>query len=298
MQESNDSGEKFTAKEIETAKVLLEWAKLQTAILPSMVKTPFLNVYHAGKRVVTFSPFIHKREDIEIPFRDRRSKKEPIYLLEEEEDRNEGIVKLSRIGIQRGLNPNRRKNLKYSDIPNPESFCKVLDWIVDKIDSETQEIQQFKDKINLINENILIDEKSFEYKSFKDARKYIETSIVLRQGQPQFRQKLIEVYKRCIVTGCGVEDVLEAAHIHPYQGKATNIVQNGLLLRADIHTLFDRYLLTINPKNNTIKIALQLLNTEYKILENQLLDPSLKLLANKSLLKCHYLIALSKWKFE
>ncbi|MEO2018753.1 MAG: HNH endonuclease signature motif containing protein [Fuerstiella sp.] len=41
--------------------------------------------------------------------------------------------------------------------------------------------------------------------------------------------------------------VLEAAHIRPYRRPEDNDVQNGLLLRADIHTLFDLNLLGIEP---------------------------------------------------
>ncbi len=40
---------------------------------------------------------------------------------------------------------------------------------------------------------------------------------------------------------------VEAAHIRPYRGEEDNHIENGLLLRADIHTLFDLDLLGINP---------------------------------------------------
>ncbi|WP_169719739.1 HNH endonuclease, partial [Novosphingobium acidiphilum] len=50
---------------------------------------------------------------------------------------------------------------------------------------------------------------------------------------------------KCAVTSCAIEPLLEAAHIHPYLGPKTNHVTNGMLLRADIHTLFDLGLLAI-----------------------------------------------------
>jgi putative restriction endonuclease len=49
------------------------------------------------------------------------------------------------------------------------------------------------------------------------------------------------------VTGCTVLAVLEAAHIKPYRGERDNHSENGLLLRSDIHTLFDLDLLGIEP---------------------------------------------------
>lgn len=82
----------------------------------------------------------------------------------------------------------------------------------------------------------------------QDDRHIAERTIALRQGQPQFRRALVEAYgSQCAVTRCDVVEVLEAAHISPFLGQHTNVVANGLLLRADIHTLFDRHLLTVTP---------------------------------------------------
>ena len=57
------------------------------------------------------------------------------------------------------------------------------------------------------------------------------------------------------MTGCTVFAVLEAAHIKPYQGENDNHPQNGLLLRADIHTLFDLNLLGIQPERLQVEIS-------------------------------------------
>lgn len=81
-----------------------------------------------------------------------------------------------------------------------------------------------------------------------DTRDRADRTIALRQGQPSFRRELLAAYeRRCALTGCDVVDVLEAAHISPYLGTHTNVVSNGLLLRADVHTLFDRHLVTVTP---------------------------------------------------
>ena len=83
--------------------------------------------------------------------------------------------------------------------------------------------------------------------SVEDGRARIIGMVTRRQGQGAFRAALLNAYcRRCAVTGCTVEAVLEAAHIHPYLGPATNLVTNGLLVRADIHTLFDLGLLTVD----------------------------------------------------
>lgn len=81
----------------------------------------------------------------------------------------------------------------------------------------------------------------------EDARLRVLSEVVRRQGQSQFRLDLFGAYDaKCAVSGCAVAHVLEAAHIRPYNGPNTNRVNNGLLLRADIHVLFDLRLLTID----------------------------------------------------
>lgn len=102
-----------------------------------------------------------------------------------------------------------------------------------------------------------------------DARERIRASIVQRQGQPAFRDALLQAYERqCAITGCTVLQILEAAHIMPYMGKPTNRVDNGLLLRSDLHTLFDLGLIWINP-DFTIQTAPDLKGTEYATLQGQ-----------------------------
>lgn len=90
--------------------------------------------------------------------------------------------------------------------------------------------------------------------SMCDSRESILRAIKVRRGQRTFRDKLIKRYGgRCVVSGCRVLDILEAAHISPYLGAADNHPQNGLLLRADLHTLFDLNLMAIEPASFIIK---------------------------------------------
>jgi putative restriction endonuclease len=49
-------------------------------------------------------------------------------------------------------------------------------------------------------------------------------------------------------------DVLEAAHIRTFPGEDGNRPANGLLLRADIHTLFDLDLLGIEPDRLRVEL--------------------------------------------
>jgi predicted restriction endonuclease len=69
---------------------------------------------------------------------------------------------------------------------------------------------------------------------------------------------------RCAVTNCDVVEALEACHIIPYQGLATNDVSNGLLFRADIHTIFDLGLLAVEPERMIIVLSSKISNTAYR----------------------------------
>lgn len=97
----------------------------------------------------------------------------------------------------------------------------------------------------------------------KDERIRARQMIALRQGQSGFRKALLSAYSvTCAVTGTATERVLEAAHIAPYKGAHTNQTSNGLLLRADIHTLFDLHLLTITP-DHVVRVAADVDDAEY-----------------------------------
>lgn len=77
-----------------------------------------------------------------------------------------------------------------------------------------------------------------------------------RLGQTAFRRKLKAVYgTRCCITGCGVAEALEGAHIDPYLAPESDNIRNGLLLRRDIHSLFDSHLIAVEPDSLTVHLS-------------------------------------------
>jgi putative restriction endonuclease len=104
-----------------------------------------------------------------------------------------------------------------------------------------------------------------------DARRKILATITQRQGQGPFRSDLLVAYRgSCAVTGTTAIEALEAAHIKPYAGPQTNQVNNGLLLRADIHTLFDLGLLTIGDDLSVV-VSNKLSDSVYQALHGKLI---------------------------
>lgn len=127
---------------------------------------------------------------------------------------------------------------------------------------------------------------SFDPTDEADGRRRIMAEVTRRQGQKQFRQALMNAYAgRCAITSCRVAPVLEAAHILPYRGPQTNHVTNGLLLRADIHTLYDLGMVAV-AEDYRVLVAPALHGTQYvewhgqplALPENEALHPNLEAL--------------------
>lgn len=118
----------------------------------------------------------------------------------------------------------------------------------------------------------LDDEGFFSPDSLKEERERQSRSIAARQGQRKFRQKLFNAYGgRCAATSCNAAAALDAAHILPYTEPGSNHIGNGLLLRTDIHTLFDLNLIGVDPITNRIRLAPEIARSTYRKLNGQLL---------------------------
>jgi hypothetical protein len=129
-------------------------------------------------------------------------------------------------------------------------------------------------------EQVIIASGAFDPSNIIDGRQRVVGQILRRRGQPEFRQKLLLAYeRRCAISACDAEQALEAAHIVPYRGPETNDVRNGLLMRADLHTLFDLGLIAVDVESMNVLLNSRLRATSYGELEGRRLrlprNPSL-----------------------
>lgn len=88
---------------------------------------------------------------------------------------------------------------------------------------------------------------------------------IIRLEQQNFRQKLIDKYKCCVITG---ENAIgcDAAHIKDLNFDPINYdLNNGLLLNKTLHAYFDNYVWSINPVTLNIEIAKNYLTPDYII---------------------------------
>ena len=83
----------------------------------------------------------------------------------------------------------------------------------------------------------------------EDGPRYGEPQLIRpRLGQGAFRVLVTDIYRRrCAVTQERTLPALEAAHIRPYGDGGEHEARNGLLLRRDIHSLFDAGYVTVTP---------------------------------------------------
>ena len=136
----------------------------------------------------------------------------------------------------------------------------------------TEGLPTVSEQLNNIAED-LEDSGTFNFTSMEDARERTFSEVVRRRGQPAFRAALIMAYEgRCAISGCDASEALEAAHIYPYRGDYTNHLTNGLLLRADLHTLFDLGLLTIDSATMTAQFSESLRMSHYSPLHGTALN--------------------------
>lgn len=96
------------------------------------------------------------------------------------------------------------------------------------------------------------------------------SEICTRRGQAPFRNALLAAYGCCAISKCNDVDALEAAHLRPHSEGEDYRTSNGLLLRADIHTLFDLRLISIDPEFGTVCVSRKLGPT-YQAFANQAL---------------------------
>ena len=135
------------------------------------------------------------------------------------------------------------------------------------------------------------EDSSPEITNDEDARKRKFRNIAIRLGQKKFRTQLLDAYDgRCAISACNIVEALQAAHIKPYRGDHTNHPSNGILLRADLHNLFDLFMLTIDPKTCQVVISENLQKTEYVQYNGKLINlpKRVKMRPAKTSLRWHY----------
>jgi hypothetical protein len=114
-------------------------------------------------------------------------------------------------------------------------------------------------------------ESAFTYTTINDGDDRQLSARRVRRGQALLRRNLKVIYKNsCALTGTNEESVLEACHINAHAETGDNSVENGILLRSDIHILFDDGLITLDNDCMTVRVCPLVTCPDYKALNNQI----------------------------
>jgi hypothetical protein len=121
--------------------------------------------------------------------------------------------------------------------------------------------------------------------------------VRVRTGQQGFRQMLLDSYgSECAVTGSCPRAALQAAHLRGFAKHQEHRRDQGLLLRADIHSLFDRGMVAVDPDRLVIVIDPDLLRyPQYAVLEGHRLCVPEGLEPDRSALADHHAEASAGW---
>ena len=111
-----------------------------------------------------------------------------------------------------------------------------------------------------------------------------------RRGQQEFRLALLaERGNSCAISGPNPSVVLEAAHLKQFAKHETHVLSEGLLLRRDLHALFDRHLLRIDSSRCLADVAPTIRNFEsYAALHGRKLDSSIFGSIDTTLIDLHF----------
>ena len=113
-------------------------------------------------------------------------------------------------------------------------------------------------------------------------RKRVSRNRIERPHQTAFRKNILTAFNStCLITGVGIENVLEAAHIKNVEFNGSDKIENGLCLRTDIHRLFDSKHLRILSTGEIILSELASAKNNYKNLPSKVNIPDF---INKELL--------------
>jgi hypothetical protein len=126
----------------------------------------------------------------------------------------------------------------------------------------------------------------------------VTTSLVkVRTGQQDFRKALLERYGLvCLITGPAPEQALQAAHLRAFAEHRRHVPEEGALLRADIHQLFDKGMIAIDPASLTVAIDPRLRDyPTYAVLSGRALAVPTETVPCVEALSDHYDAATSRW---
>lgn len=119
-------------------------------------------------------------------------------------------------------------------------FAEDVDQVLDKTIGA---LRQLSDAVRVARgEQFAVYRERIDWAAVRDR---VLRNVLARSEQPRLRREALAHHVACVITGERHPVVLEAAHIKAVKDQGRDSIDNILLLRADLHALFDAGLLTI-----------------------------------------------------
>jgi putative restriction endonuclease len=134
-------------------------------------------------------------------------------------------------------------------LPEPDWIPAPLDWQPNIVQGKGYDLGSGAGA-RMWEQVLMAREMTWASQSLEPEARIFGDPLLVRQrlGQGAFRMLVMDTYqRRCAVTKEKALPTLQAAHIRPVAEGGRHLVTNGLLLRADVHALFDRGYVTITP---------------------------------------------------
>nr|WP_246387168.1 HNH endonuclease signature motif containing protein [Litorivivens lipolytica] len=219
----------------------------------------------------------HRESGIEIPMVTR-----PLVMHLDSCFR-ENIYAIS--GVHYDENDSTTDSAAYAGFPRVVNQPRGRDFGVESQDTlhKVIEVLSGRSRVDVAEEGIFTTGEANVDGDLNDVDETVCQHIKSRRGQAAFRLELLNEYSHsCAVTGSRVLSVLEAAHIVPHSEVTDYSADNGLLLRSDIHTLFDLGFITVSD-DGVIRLAEPLHGTEYGDLEGKKIAGSITIKKRENL---------------
>ena len=154
-----------------------------------------------------------------------------------------------------------------------QGFYQVGDPICDRIETDFGNLERFASMRLLRHTPELKNHKlGHRYPDESDVTAKVDffADIRRRRGDPELRATLIDAYGgRCAITANSAECNLEVAYIIPNRDSMPQAPNNAILLRADLHTLFDLGRLAIDTDSMSVVVSPELFDSSYRILQGR-----------------------------
>ncbi|MCZ6835453.1 MAG: HNH endonuclease signature motif containing protein [Planctomycetota bacterium] len=144
-----------------------------------------------------------------------------------------------------------------------------------KIDEDLAKALDHALGTTLLKYTLLESNDAYEPDSFDDdlsamPLEFASHAIRARRGEKRLRNQLRQSYgNRCGISGPCPCDLLEIAYIVPYPQGNVHSMANAILLRSDLHTLWDLNLLGIDPEDLKVRVSEQLKGSGYEKLDGR-----------------------------